>query len=43
MPPTTIPEPLNTEFESLDAAIQAMKLFVISEEESYLVSYADRT
>ena len=43
MHPKTIPEPLNAEFESLDAAIQAIKHFVITQGESYLVSHADRT
>ena len=41
MPPNTIPEPLNAEFESLNAIIQAVKHFVITWGESYLVSHAD--
>lgn len=38
---TTIFKSLNIEFELLDTAIQVVKLFVILEEESYLVSYID--
>ena len=43
MPPNTIPEPLDAEFESLNAAVQAIKHFVITRGESYLVSHADKT
>jgi hypothetical protein len=43
MPILSIPDPLNIEFESLEAASHAIKHFVIEQGESYKVTHADHS
>jgi MuDR family transposase len=38
-----IPVPLSMEFESLSAARNAIRAFVIAQGESYVISHSDRT
>jgi hypothetical protein len=41
MPVLSIPDPFSIEFESLEAASQAIKHFIIEQGESYKVTHAD--